>query len=336
MREKPSQCLNPQLKTHHQKTMLSRVADSLYWMSRYLERAECTARVVDVHLNLMLDQGQYSGSDLQTLLIAGLNARLPEDKPLEDPNALARYLTFEADNSIVNCIASARENARQIREQISTEMYEKLNRLYLQVRAPDIMEQWAEQPHEFYVDVKEAMHLIHGVTEETFAHGEAFLFIKVGKSLERASSTANLLRVHAPSLTAGGSTESSYLEWVALLRGCTSFEAYCRQYTADLRPKRVVEFLLLDEETPRSVRFCADLIEDSLEGIATVTGRRKDTKLLREAGKLRSMLHYSSVDEIMAGDLPAFLSEVRAQCGQIHGALFGTYIGYTVETAMVA
>ncbi len=316
--------------------MLSRVADSLYWMSRYLERAEFKARVVDVHLNLMLDQGQYSGADLQTLLIAGLNAQLPEDRSFDDPNALARYLTFEAENSIVSSINSARENARQIREQISTDMYEKLNRLYLKVRDPDIQKIWAESPGDFYADVKEAMHLIHGVTDETFAHGEAYLFLRVGKNLERASTTTNLIRVHSPSLTAGGSSESSYLEWVGLLRGCTSFEAYCREYTADLRPKRIVEFMLLDEETPRSVRFCADQIETALDGIATLTGRRKDTKLLRAAGKLRSMLSYASVDDIMAGDLPEFLTDVRGQCGQIHGALFGAYIGYTVESAMVA
>lgn len=316
--------------------MLSRVADSLYWMSRYLERAEFKARVVDIHLNLMLDQGQYSGADLQSLLIAGLNTPLPEDRPLDDPNALARYLTFEAENSIVSSISSARENARQIREQISTDMYEKLNRLYLKVRDPQIQQLWAESPGDFYSEVKEAMHLIHGVTDETFAHGEAYLFIRVGKNLERASSTTNLIRVHSPSLTAGGSTESSYLEWVGLLRGCTSFEAYCRQYTADLRPKRIVEFMLLDEETPRSVRFCADQIEQALDGIATLTGRRKDTRLLRAAGKLRSMLSYASVDDIMSGDLPQFLSDVRSQCGQIHSALFGAYIGYTVESAMVA
>ena len=316
--------------------MLSRVADSLYWMSRYLERAEFKARVVDVHLNLMLDQGQYSGADLESLLVAGLSVTLPEDRAFDEPNALARYLTFEAENSIVNSIASARENARQIREQISTEMYEKLNRLYLQVREPDIQQTWAESPGDFYAAVKEAMHLIHGVTDETFAHGEAYLFIRIGKNLERASSTTNVIRVHAPSLTAGGSSESSYLEWVGLLRGCTSFEAYCREYTADLRPKRIVEFMLLDDETPRSVRFCADQLEQALDGIATLTGRRKDTRLLRAAGKLRSMLSYASVDEIMAGDLPTFLTDVRGQCGQIHAALFGAYIGYTVESAMVA
>ena len=316
--------------------MLSRVADSLYWMSRYLERAEFKARVVDVHLNLMLDQGQYSGAKLQSLLVEGLNVQLPEDRSFDEPNALARYLTFEADNSIVKSISSARENARQIREQISTDMYEKLNRLYLKVRAPDIQKTWAESPGDFYADVKEAMHLIHGVTEETFAHGEAYLFIRVGKNLERASATTNMIRVHAPSLTAGGSSESSYLEWVGLLRGCTSFEAYCREYTADLRPKRIIEFMLLDEETPRSVRFCADQIEHALEDIATLTGRRKDTRLLRAAGKLRAMLYYSSVEDIMTGELPVFLTDVRGQCGQIHAALFGAYIGYTVESAMVA
>ena len=316
--------------------MLSRVADSLYWMSRYLERAEFKARVVDVHLNLMLDQGQYSGANLQSLLVAGLNTPLPEDRSFDDPNTLARYLTFEAENSIVHSISAARENARQIREQISTEMYEKLNRLYLKVREPDIKKEWAESPADFYADIKDAMHGFHGVTEETFAHGEAYLFIRVGKNLERASSTTNLIRAHSPSLTAGGSSESNYLEWIALLRGCTSFESYCREYTADLRPKRIVEFMLLDEEMPRSVQFCAEQIETALEGIATMTGRRKDTRLLRAAGKLRSMLSYASVDEIMSNELPTFLTDVRGQCGQIHGALFGAYIGYTVESAMVA
>jgi uncharacterized alpha-E superfamily protein len=209
--------------------------------------------------------------------------------------------------------------------------------LYLKVRAPDVEEEWSAQPHEFFYDVKEGAHLFHGVTDETFAHGEAYLFTRVGKNLERAGATVNLLRAHAHSLTdSEGGTRGNYLEWVGLLRSCTSFESYCREYTADLQPKRIVEFLVYDEEMPRSVRFCVDQTERALNGIAAITGRRKDSRLLRVAGQLRATLDYGSVDEMMSGDLNQFLADIRSKCGQVHSALFGTYIGYTVETAMVA
>ena len=317
--------------------MLSRVADSLYWMSRYLERAEHTARMLDVHLDLMLDQGPRSRSDSNKILLQSLAFK--ESETPEDAYEMARRLTFDEanPNSIVSCIVTARENARQIREQISTEMYEQLNRLYLSVRAPDVKEIWNAQPSEFFTDVKEGSHLFSGVADETFAHGEAYLFMRVGKHLERAGATVNLLRAHAKGLSdVSQQSATSYLEWVYLLRSCTSFEAYCKEYTADLRPERILEFLLLDKEMPRSVRFCATQIEESLQTIAVLTNRRQDSRLLRSAGRLRARFDYTSIDEILSGDLPRFLAEVRAQCGAVHGALFATYIGYTVETAVAA
>jgi len=325
--------------------MLSRVADSLYWMSRYLERAEHTARLVDVHLNLMLDQGPQSGAAHPSILLQALNFKLEDnEKSIEAANetpediyALARKLTFDRtnSNSIVSCIVTARENARQIREQISTEMYEQLNRLYLKVIAPDVQDIWNAQPGEFFADVKESCHLFAGVADETFAHGEAYLFMRVGKNLERAGATVNLLKAHAPSLAdPKAATAGNYLEWVSLLRSCTSFESYCREYTADLRPERILEFLLLDEEMPRSVRFCSTQIETALETIAVLTGRHRNSKLLRNAGKLRSTFDYTSIDDILSGDLNRFLGDVRIQCSAVHGALFATYIGYTVETAV--
>lgn len=322
--------------------MLSRVADSVYWMSRYLERAEHTARLLDVNLNLTLDQGPNSGARPQQLLLESLKITLPESGPsLEDAYSVSRYLTFDRTTSstIVSCISLARENARQVREQVSSEMYEQLNRLYLKVRATDIEEEWHQQPYEFYADVKESCHLIQGLINETMSHGEAWQFIRVGRSLERAGATANLLRAHCSSLldeAGDGATAADYLEWVGLLKSCTSFEAYCREYTADLRPGQIVEFLLLEEETPRSVRFCANSIQSALESISEMTGRRKDSRLMRAAGKLRALLDYAQTDEILASGLSGFLTNVGAGCGDIHSALYATYIGYAVDNAIAA
>jgi uncharacterized alpha-E superfamily protein len=317
--------------------MLSRVADSLYWMSRYLERAEHSARLVDVSLNMMLELGASASVEHQKMLLQSLNIKLGEDAPpMADALAIARLLTFDRtnSNSIVSCIMTARENARQVREQISSEMYEQLNRLYLKVRSPDVMAEWDAQPYEFFADVKEGAHLFQGVTDDTISHGEAWQFIRVGRAMERAGATVRLLQAHCPSLGVDDAAATNYLEWVGLLKSCTSFEAYCKQYTADMRPHRIIEFLLLDSEMPRSVRFCTDGIEAALEAIAEDTGRRvKDTRLLRVAGKLRATLDYVTVNDILQDGLPSFLEEIAAQSGQIHAALFSTYIRYTVETS---
>lgn len=325
--------------------MLSRVADSLFWMSRYLERAEYTARLVDVNLNLSLDQGPESGAEHQQLLLRSLNispekvlAEDESDSTLPDVTEVARRLTFDArnPNSIVSCIATARENARQVREQISTEMYEQINRLYLHLRAPDIEESWNQSSHEFYESVMDGAHLFNGVTEGTLPQGEAYDFIRVGRNLERATATTNLLSAHARSLTGDDATAAHYLEWVGLLKSCTSFEAYCREYTADLRSKRIIEFLLLDRENPRSARFCVDKIEESLEGLCELTSCRRDSLLMRSAGRLRALLDYADLAEIEKTGLEEFLKEVRNGCGQIHAALFGTFIRYSVETVSAA
>lgn len=317
--------------------MLSRVADSLYWMSRYLERAEHTARLVDVNLDLLLDQSPASSAEHQKLLLQSLNIRLGEDEPLlEDAYGIARWLTFEASNSnsIISCIETARENARQVREEISSEMYEQLNRLYLKARAPNVREEWMAQPSQFFDDVKAGAHLFQGVCDDTMSHGEAWQFIRVGRVMERTGAMVRLLQAHCPSLGIEDATRTNYLEWVGLLKSCTCFEAYCKQYTAEMEPRRIIEFLLLNEEMPRSVRFCTDRIEHALAAIGEDTGRRaRDTRLLRVAGKLRARLDYVGVDDILHDGLPAFLDDVAALNAQIHNALFSTYIRYTVESS---
>ncbi|WP_106380791.1 alpha-E domain-containing protein [Abditibacterium utsteinense] len=317
--------------------MLSRVADSLYWMSRYLERAEHTARLVDVSLNLMLEQDPKTGAEHQKLLLQSLNIKLGEGAPsLEDGLAIARVLTFDTGNpnSVVSCIMTARENARQVREQISSEMYEQLNRLYLRVRDEGARAEWDAQPYEFFADVKEGAHLFQGVTDDTMSHGQAWQFIRIGRDLERVGATVRLLQVHCPSFAIDDASLENYGEWVGLLKSCTCFEAYCKQYTAEMLPRRIIEFLLLDDEMPRSVRFCTERIERVICAISEDTGRpSKNTKLMRAAGTLRARLDFCEVDGILNQGLTEFLAEVAELGAQIHSALFSTYIRYTVETS---
>ncbi len=317
--------------------MLSRVADSLYWMSRYLERAEHTARLLDVNLHQMLDQSPETAGQRWVRVLASLHAPAPT---CGNPDAyqITHTLTFDPQNknSIVACIAAARENARQVREQISSEMWEQLNRLYLHVRRTEMDEVWNGEPHQFFQAVKEGAHLFRGITDATLSHGEGWQFIQVGCFLERAAATAALLDVHFGAFlaTRPPTTALNYLEWVALLKSGTAFEAYCKVYTADIKPECIAEFLLLNADWPRSVRFAADTIQSALQAIAAATGTRNAGRAERLAGRLRAALDYGQVDEIMADNLHAYLESIQRQCAAIHTAIHQIYIAYPVETVL--
>jgi len=316
--------------------MLSRVADSLYWMSRYLERAEHTARLLSVGLNQTLDQPAQSAAARWARLLASLHAVLPSD---DDPFAITRALTFDPalPGSIVACVALARDNARQVREQISSEMWEQLNRLYLRVKEASSVAAWEGDPQEFFQSVKEGAHLFQGITDATMTHGEGWYFIQVGRYLERAGATANLLDVYfQPFLepVAEGQPAHEYNDWAGLLKSCTAFEAYCKVYTADVQPKTVAEFLLLHGECPRSVRFAADRVQRGLQAIAQATGSRSAGRAERLAGRLRAGLDYGQVDEILAESMHAYLVNIQRQCAAIHGGIYQAYIAYPVETAL--
>jgi uncharacterized alpha-E superfamily protein len=319
--------------------MLSRVADSLYWMSRYLERAEHTARLIDVGLNLMLDQTPAAAERRWGRLLVSLHAPA-QLAGSSDAHQIAQAMTFDASNetSIVSCIASARENLRQVREQISSEMWEQLNRLYLQVRETRLDDIWNVSTHEFFRSVKEGAHLFQGITDATMNHGEGWQFMQVGRHMERAGATATLLDVYASEFLAPDGADAggpkSYLDWVGLLKACTAFEAYCKVYTADLRPERIAEFLLLNAEWPRSVRFGADVMQAAFQAISEATGARKSGRVNRLAGRLRASLGFGQIDEIMETGLHAYLNDVRRQCAQIHEAIVQTYVAYQVETAL--
>lgn len=320
--------------------MLSRDADSLYWMSRYLERAEHTARLLAVGLTQMLDQSVELAGSRWDRVHTALQVAPPAKAPT-DAFTITSELTFEPANAgaIVSCIALARENARQVRQQISSEMWEQLNRLYLRVRATTPEQVWQGEPIEFYQAVKEGAHLFQGVTDATMTHGEGWHFIQVGRYLERAGSTAALLDAYfQPFLEATDDTPSplDFNDWAALLKSCTAFEAYCKIHTADVQPISVADFLLLHAEFPRSVRFCADRIQRGLHAIAQATGSKGAGRAERLAGRLRAALDYGQVEEIMADNMHADLVNIQRQCGGIHAAIYQAYVTYPVESALSA
>jgi uncharacterized alpha-E superfamily protein len=315
--------------------MLSRVADSLYWLSRYLERAEHTARLLDVQLHLMLDQSPASAERRWARLLASLNVPLPDDGSL-DAYAITDHLTFDASNgnSIVSCIAAARENARQLREHISSEMWEQINRLYLHVKATRLDYIWYAQPHAFFVSVKEGIHLFQGITDSTMNHNEGYRFIDLGRSLERGSAVAQMLDVHFSAYD-GGEIDGDFLEWIGLLKSFTAFEAYCKVYMADLRPDCVAEFLILNTEFPHSVAFCAAHAQRSLAQIADKTDSRRSRMVTRLAGRLAATVDFGAIDEIFATGFHPYLSDIIRQCWQVHDALYQAYIVYPVEREFV-
>jgi uncharacterized alpha-E superfamily protein len=308
--------------------MLSRVADSLFWMSRYLERAEHIARVMNVQLNLMLERGAGTDDRHWARVLRSLAIENAEDlTALAFAQSLVR--STRSPSSIVSCIVAARENARQVREQVSSEMWEQLNRLFHEVKRADD----AGDVRDFLHAIKEGAHLFQGITDSTMTHGEGWQFIQAGRHLERAVAVAMLVGVHFEEFQTLR-PEAEPLEWIGLLQSCTAFEAYCKAYTADLHPDRIAEFLILNPVFPHSIRFSADALAASLKQIGGEVSSRRSARVERIAGRMQATLAFGQIDEIMSGGLRSYLDTVRRQCAQVHSALYQTHIAYPVEAAL--
>ena len=326
--------------------MLSRVADSLYWMSRYLERAEHTTRLLDVNLNLMLDESAASAERRWQRVLQALGN--PKDVSWDgEPYELVRKLSLgqESRNSILALLIMARENSRHVREQISTEQWHRLNSLYLQVTRPELqrgreagtMSMEPDQPTEFLQQVMEAVHQFQGVSDSTMSHGEGWQFIQVGRYIERASATAQLLEAYHDDLWGEGHLKhegNEYLDWMGLLRSATAFEAYCKVYTADLTPERILEFLLLDAEFPHSLRFSIDALQHALKLIERESGGIRTEPLSRAAGRVQATLAYTSVEEIFETGVVPYLRRIQAECAEIHNTIYHLYIDFPIQSAL--
>jgi uncharacterized alpha-E superfamily protein len=320
--------------------MLSRVADSLYWMSRYLERAENTVRQLDVTMGLMLDTGGASAETRWMRLVASLGK--PEGLDWNgDLESMARTLIFDNLNhaAVTFCINGARENARQVREEISTEQWQRLNRLFHQIHSPLAQAQFSSSINDLLASVLDGIHLFTGVSNTTMIHGQGWQFIRLGRYLERAYATATLLEVYQSDLFHLAEREYAgyqYLEMVGLLRCCTSFEAYCQVYTADVVPGRILEFLLLNRDFPHAIRYCVDSIRDAIDSIQRTGGRRPPGELTAGIGRLHAMLGFTTITEIISGDTAAFLHNIREQCLRIHELIYRYYVHYSIQSALAS
>jgi uncharacterized alpha-E superfamily protein len=305
----------PHFKQRENATMLSRVADSLYWMSRYLERAENTVRQLDVTMSLMLDTGGASAETRWQKLLAALG------KPAGmewngDFESMARKLVFDnlSPASVTFC----------------------LNRLFHHMHSPGVQAQFDSSINDLLAAVIDGIHLFKGVSDTTMIHGQGWQFIRLGRYLERAYATATMLEVYQPDLfkQEKESTGYQYLELVGLLRCCTSFEAYCQVYTADVVPDRIIEFLLLNRDFPHAIRYCVDGIRGAIDSIQHTGGRRAPDELTAGIGRLHAMLGYTTISEILNGDTAAFLHNIREQCLRIHELIYRYYVHYSIQSAL--
>jgi uncharacterized alpha-E superfamily protein len=297
-------------------------------MSRYFERASHCARVLEANFSLMLNPGKVSTGQRWENIIAHLG--MGELAAQTEPQAAILMLIGDAGNSssIVSCITSARENAAQVREQISSEMWERLNQLYHEVTQSTARLDDDSDVQRLFKAVREGSYKFVGVTDSTMNQGEAWQFIQLGKYTERTFALTVLLDAifSAPD----GADD---LDWVGVLTSCSAFEAYCKVYTADLKPELVAEFLLLNSEFPYTVRYSTERMQAALDTLSRASSAHTAARIERIAGRLRASLAYAQIGDIMSRDFHLFLREIVEQCHNLHAAMHQAYIEYPIETA---
>jgi uncharacterized alpha-E superfamily protein len=309
--------------------MLSRVAESLFWMSRYLERAEDVARIIAVNFQASLDDPSASQELAWEPLITITGDRVLFNAAFTtyDAESVTAFLTMrpENPNAILSCVGRARENARAVREQISREMWEQLNRLYHSISAADIAT-IVRNPYDFFSEIRNGSHLFQGVTDATMAHSEGWEFIQAGKLLERADKTARILDVKYSALApqpGGEAAPLASLQWIALLKSCSAFEPYRRSHS-QLQAWRVVDFLLLDRTFPRSVGFCLDHARAALANITGSPPDRPANAAERSLGRLCAELTYLDIREALA-DLHTYLDDMQHKINGVGEAITQSY-----------
>lgn len=300
--------------------MLSRTADHLYWMARYVERAENTARLLDIAYQTTL-QPQSAAEAEQTwrslLSISELNALHASGYQAVDARSVMKFFVADENNlsSVFNCLRAARENARAVRGALTTEVWETSNQTWLEFRRL-LQGDWQRDPGALFEWVKYRSHLSRGVTVGTMLQDEAFHFIRIGSFLERADNTARLLDVKfvdggvAP---AEPDTARDFYYWSAVLRSVSGFEIYRKVYSSVIQPDKVAELLILRPDMPRSLAHCMSRLVSNLKRVANA----QSGETLRRAGRLEAELAFGRIDEILATGLHPFLDDFLAKVGDL-------------------
>jgi uncharacterized alpha-E superfamily protein len=313
--------------------MLSRVADSVYWMSRYVERAENVARFIDVNFQLTLD-GPISGGQQWEPLVntTGDHEEFKKRLGVATQENVIQFLTFDTanPNSILSCLRSARENARSVREIISSEMWLQLNTFFLMVNSAAHDSRWLESPNEFYSQVKQASHLFSGISEATMTHGEAWHFCRLGQMLERADKTSRILDVKYYLLLRSAEDVGSPfddIQWAAVLRSASAFEMYRKRH-GRISPRGVVDFLLLDREFPRAIHRCLLTARDSLHSISGTPVGTFRSPPEKQLGQLCSELSFAGVEEIITHGLHEYVDDLQTKVNSVGGGIYETFFAF--------
>ena len=316
--------------------MLSRVANSLFWMSRYIERAENIARIVDVNLQLLLDFRSLDDKGLADYWVPIIQTTGDDESffklyPEANGQTVTEFLVFRPDNtnSIVASIAAARENARMVRDQITIEMWEELNRLHLFIQSDRAREVWNESPYEFFEEIKAGSLHLQGLTDATVVRNEGWQFMQVGKYVERADKTTRILDVRHATVPRRGSpkavSQTEALEWSSILRSCSAWDAYKALHSADVDPRRVTEFLLFSDDFPRSVKFCITQLDLALREISGAAEGRFLNDPERLSGRLLAEFRFGTIDEVFDHGLHDYLDVVQLKLNGIGDAMFNAY-----------
>lgn len=297
--------------------MLSRIAESLYWVGRYVERAEDTARILDVHVHRGLEDPSVEEDAACRGLLAVMGVAAPPE-PV-DTSQLIDILGFDSASpaSIAGALVAARENARSARDSISSEMWECLNATYNAL--PDVIARViGGSPHAFFAYVKERAAILAGLADSTMSRDDGWRFLVLGRSLERVDMTARLL-----SASFGDAAGPS--EWVTTLRCCSAHEAFLRTYRRRVEPDLVAEFLLLDRLFPRSAFHALGQAEECLAELQPGASRAGlDDEARRILGRARTELEFRRVHELIA-DLPSYLASLQRSCSEAGDALAGRF-----------
>ena len=316
--------------------MLSSTADHLYWMARNMERAESTARMLDVTYRMSLLKHGTSAPFQEwaaVLSISGLHYQYAEAHSEINAENVMNFMAMDESNpaSIISSLRGARENARAVRGTVTSEVWEALNHTWLMIEERRNAGLPTDGVAEFFDWVKERSHLSRGIAYGTMLRGEAFRFIRLGTFLERADNTARILDVKyhilLPSLQdVGGAAD--YYQWGALLRSLSSFECYRKIYSDVITPKRVAEMLILNADLPRSLRFCIREVHRLVGEI----GGPAAGELIRQVGLLQAALEYGRIDDIVAQGLHEYLTNTLSHICAIGSEVSKAYFWQTAAT----
>lgn len=312
--------------------MLSRVAEAIYWMSRYAERAENVARFVEANFYLTLDLPRGSRDQwLPLVSITGDEELYLERYERADPERILEFLLFNPEywNSAFSCLQKARENARSVREMISTDMWEQVNSAYHFIHDAAQSDRGAifRNPYDFCRQLRTAVSLFSGLAHDTMSQGEALHFFRLGRMLERADKTSRILDIKyfiiLPGIEVVGTPEDD-VQWSALLGSTSALEAY-RQAVGELQPSSVVAFLVLDRSFPRAIRFCLLKADTALRRISGTPAGSFVNPVERTLGRICAELNYTSVEDILQHGLHEYLDELQIAMNEVDQQICSTF-----------